>query len=78
MGTLKAEKLQGGTFLDVHGARTEVFPAIDAYDNTRCKYSSLVYHPPSHSPQVSPKIMNYFGPYNRCISFWEKLARQAN
>ena len=34
MGTLKAEMLQGGTFIDAHDARTELFAYIEAYYNT--------------------------------------------
>ena len=46
MGTLKAEMLQGGTFIDAHDARTEIFAYIEAYYNTRRKHSSLAYQTP--------------------------------
>jgi putative transposase len=46
MGTLKAEMLQDGTFIDAHDARTEIFAYIDAYYNTRRKHSSLAYKTP--------------------------------
>jgi putative transposase len=46
MGTLKAEMLQGGTFINAHDARTEIFAYIEAYYNTRRKHSSLAYQTP--------------------------------
>jgi putative transposase len=46
MGTLKAEMLQGGTFIDAGDARTEIFAYIEAYYNTRRKHSSLSYQSP--------------------------------
>lgn len=46
MGTLKAEMLQGGTFIDACDARTEIFAYIEAYYNTRRKHSSLAYQSP--------------------------------
>ena len=46
MGTLKAEMLQGGTFIDAHDARTEIFAYIEAYYNTRRKHSSPAYESP--------------------------------
>lgn len=46
MGTLKAEMLQGGTFIDAHDARMEIFAYINAYYNTRRKHSSLAYQTP--------------------------------
>jgi len=47
MGTLKAERLQGGCFADQHDAHTEIFDFIEAYDNTRRKHSSLAYRTPA-------------------------------
>ena len=47
MGTLKAEMLQGGSFIDAEDARTELFAYIDAYYNTHRKHSSLGYKSPS-------------------------------
>lgn len=46
MGTLKAEMLQGGTFIDARDARTELFAYIESYYNTRRKHSSLAYQTP--------------------------------
>ena len=46
MGTLKAEMLQGGAFIDAQDARTEIFAYIDGYYNTRRKHSSLAYQTP--------------------------------
>jgi transposase InsO family protein len=46
MGTLKAEMLQGGTFIDARDARTELFAYIEAYYNTHRKHSSLAYQTP--------------------------------
>lgn len=40
MGTLKAEMLRGGTILDAHDARAEIFARIGAYHHTRRKPSS--------------------------------------
>lgn len=47
MGTLKSEMLQGGCFLDLNDARTEIFAYIDAYYNTRRKHSALGYKSPA-------------------------------
>ena len=46
MGTLKAEMLQGGTFINAHDARTEISAYIEAYYNTRRKHPSLAYQSP--------------------------------
>ena len=46
MGTLKAEMLQGGTFIDAYDARTKIFAYIEAYYNTRRKHSSPAYQTP--------------------------------
>lgn len=43
IGTLKAEMLQGGCFLDGSDARTEIFAYIESYYNTQRKHSSLDY-----------------------------------
>lgn len=47
MGTLKAEMLQGGCFINAHDARTEIFSYINSYYNTQRKHSSLDYQTPS-------------------------------
>ncbi len=41
IGTLKAEMLQGGCFLDGNDARTELFAYIESYYNTHRRHSSL-------------------------------------
>jgi putative transposase len=46
MGTLKAEMLQGGTFIDARDARTELFAYIESYYNTHRKHSALSYQTP--------------------------------
>ena len=46
MDTLKAERLQDGTFSDAPDARTEIFATIDADTNTRRKPSSPAYQTP--------------------------------
>ena len=46
MGTLKAEMLQGGTFIDARDARTEIFAYIESYYNTHRKHSALTYQTP--------------------------------
>lgn len=47
IGTLKAEMLQGGCFLDRNDARTELFAYIESYYNTHRRHSSLDYLTPS-------------------------------
>lgn len=46
IGTLKAEMLQGGYFLDGNDARTELFAYIESYYNTHRRHSSLDYLTP--------------------------------
>ena len=41
MGTLKAEMLQDGCFMNARDAKTEVFAYIESYYNTQRKHSSL-------------------------------------
>lgn len=48
MGTLKAEMLQNGRFIDAADAHTEIFAYIDCYYNTQRLHSSLQYQSPSH------------------------------
>ena len=48
MGTLKAEMLQNGRFLNASDARTELFAFIDSYYNTQRMHSSLSYRSPAH------------------------------
>lgn len=47
MGTLKAEMLRGGCFINDIDARAEIFAYIDAYYNTERLHSSLGYRSPS-------------------------------
>lgn len=47
MGTLKAEMLQDGCFINARDARTEIFAYIDSYYNTQRKHSSLGYQTPA-------------------------------
>jgi transposase InsO family protein len=47
MGTLKAEMLQDGCFINAHDARTEIFAYIDSYYNTHRKHSALNYQTPA-------------------------------
>ncbi len=47
MGTLTAEMLHGGCFINDSDARTEMFAYIDSYDNTERLHSSLGYQSPS-------------------------------
>jgi putative transposase len=47
MGTLKAEMLQDGCFINARDARTEVFAYIDSYYNTQRKHSALGYQTPA-------------------------------
>ena len=46
IGTLKAEMLQGGCFLDGNDARTELFAYIESYYNPHRRHSSLDYKTP--------------------------------
>lgn len=48
MGTLKAEMLQNGRFINATDARAEIFAFIDGYYNTQRLHSSLNYRPPNH------------------------------
>jgi transposase InsO family protein len=47
MGTLKAEMLQDGCFINAQDARTEIFAYIDSYYNTCRKHSALGYQSPA-------------------------------
>jgi putative transposase len=47
IGTLKAEMLQGGCFIDQTDARTELFAYIESYYNTHRRHSSLQYKTPA-------------------------------
>lgn len=47
MGTLKAEMLQDGCFINAQDARTEIFAYIDSYYNTCRKHSALGYQTPA-------------------------------
>ena len=46
IGRLKAEMLQGGSFIDAKDAQTELFAYIESYYNTRRRHSSLGYKSP--------------------------------
>ncbi len=48
MGTLKAEMLHGGCFINDSDARTEMFVYTDSYYNTARLHSSLGYQSPSN------------------------------
>ncbi len=48
MGTLKAEMLQNGRFLNAMDARAEIFAFIDCYYNSQRLHSSLNYRTPNH------------------------------
>ncbi len=48
MGTLKAEMLQNGRFINASDARAEIFAFIDGYYNTQRLHSSLNYRTPNH------------------------------
>ena len=50
-GRLKAELLEGGTFLNVDDARTEIFEYIEMYYNRVRKHSSLGYKSPEQFEQ---------------------------
>jgi transposase InsO family protein len=47
IGTLKAEMLQGGCFIDQNDAKIELFAYIESYYNTLRKHSSLDYLSPA-------------------------------
>ena len=47
IGTLKAEMLQDGCFIDAADARTEIFSYIESYYNTHRRHSSLKYQSPA-------------------------------
>ena len=47
IGTLKAEMLQDGCFIDAADARTEIFSYIESYYNTHRRRSSLKYQSPA-------------------------------
>ncbi len=47
MGTLKAEMLQNGRFVNATDARSELFAYIDSYYNTQRLQSSLSYQSPA-------------------------------
>jgi putative transposase len=55
IGTLKAEMLGGGYFIDNTDARTELFEYMEAYYNTHRKHSSLGYKTPA---QFETKILS--------------------
>ena len=46
MGTLKAEMLQGGRFINATDAHAEIFAFVDCYYNTQRLHSSLNYRTP--------------------------------
>ena len=46
MGTLKAEMLQNGSFINATDAHTEIFAFIDSYYNTQRLHSPLNYRAP--------------------------------
>jgi putative transposase len=46
IGRLKAEMLQGGSFIDEKDARTEIFAYINGYYNTHRRHSSIGYLAP--------------------------------
>jgi putative transposase len=48
MGTLKAEMLQNGRFINATDAHAEIFAFIDCYYNTQRLHSSLNYRTPNH------------------------------
>ncbi len=47
IGTLKAEMIRGGCFINEEDARTELFDYIESYYNTKRKHSSLDYQTPA-------------------------------
>jgi putative transposase len=46
MGTLKAEMLQNGRFINATDARAEIFAFIDGYYNTKRRHSFIDYESP--------------------------------
>jgi transposase InsO family protein len=48
---LKAELLEGGVFLSIEDARTEIFDYIEVYYNRMRKHSSLGYKSPEQFEQ---------------------------
>ena len=57
MGTLKAEMLQNGRFINASDARAEIFAFIDGYYNTQRLLSSLNYRTPSRF-EADPALAN--------------------
>ena len=56
IGTLKAEMLQGGSFIDETDARTKLFAYIESYYNTQRRHSSLNYKTPAQfEAQILPQ-----------------------
>ena len=47
IGTIKAEMLQDGCFIDQNDAQIELFAYIESYYNTHRKHSSLGYLSPA-------------------------------
>lgn len=47
VGTLKAEMLDGGCFINARDARTELFAYIESYYNIHRKHSALDYQTPA-------------------------------
>jgi putative transposase len=56
IGTLKAEMLQDGCFLDACDARIELFAFIEAYYNTHRKHSALDYLSPAQFEAASSTL----------------------
>lgn len=56
IGTLKAEMLQDGCFINAQDARTEIFAYIDSYYNTHRKHSSLGYKTPAQFEARIPTL----------------------
>lgn len=56
IGTLKAEMLDDGCFINMRDAQTEIFAYIDSYYNTHRKHSALNYLTPA---QFEAKIINH-------------------
>lgn len=57
MGTLKAEMLDGGCFINFRDARTEIFSYIDSYYNVHRKHSALDYKTPA---QFEANLINQY------------------
>jgi transposase InsO family protein len=69
MGTLKAEMLQNGRFINATDAHAEIFAFIDGYCNTQRLHSSLHYRTPSHfEADLALANQTSFGPIIRGIS----------